>query len=518
MADASTPWLTRAWRAVVGERPAPRRAIEAPRRRYAGAKLGGMYSDFRPQPRGPLVAPADLATLRHRARELARDNPHAKRAIRRLADRLVGRGIMPRFRSGDAELDAAIKRAWRQWVRQADVSDNKTWYGIQWQAARAMVESGEVFLRRRDRRPDDLSAGMPLDVPIQVQLLEADFCPAWLARADASRRVVQGIEFDVLDRRTAYHLHRSHPLATWTVGAPSSLETVAVPAESVAHLRSVDERPGQVRGVPWLHAVLLTMRDLGDLDAAELLRQKLASSVVAFVEGDERLGSTLPEDGDETAVGSDGYIDVVNDMGDPVESFTPGMIARTYGANRVTMSNPPNPPAADQFRVATLSAAASALGLTYEDLTGDTSRSNYSSHKAGRLATDAMIEAEQAHTLIPILDQQVRWWLDAATLAGIIPPGATVEVSWIPPAREEIDRDKAATADTREIRSGLESWADTVHARGHDPDELLADVAAERARFAALGLVLDVDAQQVSLAGVTQARPPGTTVPDAAPQ
>lgn len=508
MADQADTFWGRVRRALVGERPAlPAPIAVVPSKRYAGAQLGGMYSDFRPQSRGPLVSSQDLVTLRARARELVRDNPHAKRAIRRLADRLVGRGIVPRFKSGDPELDRTIKAAWRKWVKQASTSDNKTWYGLQWMSARAMVESGEVFMRRRDRRIGDPSAGMPLDVPLQIQVLEADFCPAWMLSTTAFGQIIQGIEFDLLDRPIAYHLHKQHPLASWNVTQPGAqLITVRVPAESVCHLRSVDERPGQTRGVPWLSAVLLTMRDLGDLDAAELLRQKLASAVVAFAEGEEQLqvGSQEPEEGDLQETDQEGYIRVVNEDGDPIETFAPGMIARVYGANKVTFNSPPNPPSAQEFRAAQLAAAAAAVGLTYEDVSNDTSRSNYSSHKAGRLATDALIENEQAHSLIPILDQQLRWWLDAAQLAGIVPATATVEVEWITPAREEIDREKAAAADRAEIRSGLDSWANIVHARGMDPDELLEKLQSERAAWSAAGLVLDSDGNTTTQAGQIQ--------------
>ncbi len=69
-----------------------------------------------------------------------------------------------------------------------------------------MIEAGEVLVRRRLRRSSD-----GLAVPLQLQVLEADFLDATKSGGLGKRRLVQGIEFDAIGRRRAYWLHAEHP-------------------------------------------------------------------------------------------------------------------------------------------------------------------------------------------------------------------------------------------------------------------------------------------------------------------
>ncbi len=69
-----------------------------------------------------------------------------------------------------------------------------------------MVEAGEVLVRRRLRRASD---GLP--VPLQLQVLEADFLDATKSNNVGAGRIVQGIEFDPVGKRRAYWLHPEHP-------------------------------------------------------------------------------------------------------------------------------------------------------------------------------------------------------------------------------------------------------------------------------------------------------------------
>ena len=93
-------------------------------------------------------------------------------------------------------------------------------------------------------------------------MLEPDhLATAYDRELKQGRRVMNGIEFDRRNRRTAYYLYKNHPASRYTYHGSyasaefgrSSLigEYIRVPAVDIAHVY-LKRRPGQVRGVPWL--------------------------------------------------------------------------------------------------------------------------------------------------------------------------------------------------------------------------------------------------------------------------
>jgi hypothetical protein len=79
-----------------------------------------------------------------------------------------------------------------------------------------------------------------------------------------------------------------------------------------------------------------------------------------------------------------------------------------------------------------------AAGVTYEQLTGDLSRVNFSSMRGGRQEFRALVEIFRWLTFIPMACRPVaKWWLDAAYLSGKV---RTVKhrPEWTPPRWEYI--------------------------------------------------------------------------------
>src|SRR6185295_16754861 len=150
-----------------------------------------------------------------------------------------------------------------------------------------------------------------LSVPLQIQLLEADFIDSTRDNAIGNlfprdgRLRRQGVEFDQRGRRVGYYLFPAHPALGFGAG-----ESVFIPADTVAHIYRV-ERAGQVRGVPWGAPCLLTIRDLGDWADATILRAKLAACFAAFVTTDMD-----PDDPDA---------EKVTPTGKDVEELEPGL-------------------------------------------------------------------------------------------------------------------------------------------------------------------------------------------------
>ena len=62
-------------------------------------------------------------------------------------------------------------------------------------------------------------------------------------------------------------------------------------------------------------------------------------------------------------------------------------------------------------------------------------------------------------------------------------------------------------ADMLAMRSGTMTLAQAISRQGHNPDAVLAEIAAMNAKIDALGLILDSDPRHVTKTGVIQSDP-----------
>ena len=77
-----------------------------------------------------------LIWLRNRSRDLVRNNPYAARAIEELAGNVVGTGIVPRAKTGNAAIDKIIDAEWPFFADQCDTPQRLDFYGMQTLAVR----------------------------------------------------------------------------------------------------------------------------------------------------------------------------------------------------------------------------------------------------------------------------------------------------------------------------------------------------------------------------------------------
>jgi lambda family phage portal protein len=254
----------------------------AQRFRYDGATAGrrahGWYAastDANVELMGSLI------WLRNRSRDLIRNNPYAARAVEELAGNVVGTGIVPKAKTGNTAIDKIIDAEWQFFADACDTPQRLDFYGMQTLTVRTMAESGEAIVRFRPRPAD---AG--LRVPLQLQMLEADFLDQARTMGLINGHVMEGVQFDEMGRRVAYWLFSYHPGGVLILNPRGGIVSQPVPADQIMHVYRV-LRPGQVRGVPWLAPVMMALRDLDDYCDAERVRKKIEACVTAFVEQPE---------------------------------------------------------------------------------------------------------------------------------------------------------------------------------------------------------------------------------------
>lgn len=460
-----------------------------------------------PNPGAVAALAASQEALRSRSRDLVRRNVWSDVGIRKFVANAIGTGIKPQSMEANPDLKLTIQNLWNDWSVEADASGLMDFYGLQALACRSMIEAGEVFVRLRPRR---LSDGMT--VPLQLQILESEFLPHQL-NSDVSSGSVPipagnviraGIEFDAIGRRVAYHFYQSHPqdglLAP--MSGHGGQQTVRVNADEVIHLFLV-ERPGQLRGVPWLSRSMVKLNELDQYDDAELVRKKTAAMFAGFVTkvspDDQLMGEGHPDhQGISLASLEPGTLQML-EAGEDIKFSEPADVGASYGEFLRT-----------QFR-----AIAASIGITYEQLTGDLTGVNYSSIRAGLVEFRRQCEMFQ-HSVIVFQFCRPIWnaWVKQAVMSGSldIPDYLSsttskrtqlTRVKWVPQGWQWVDPDKEIKALVAAIRSGLISRSEAISSSGYDAEAIDAEIAADNTRADELGLILDCDPRRTAKDGNT---------------
>jgi len=415
-----------------------------------------------------------------RARWLVRNNGYATNAVESWASNVVGDGIKPNSQITTASRKRALQQLWLDWTDEADAEGLTDFYGLQRRGAREVFMTGEVFLRFRPRRMQD-----GLSVPFQLQMLPSEMLPMEKNEQLASGgEIRQGIEFDLIGRRVAYHFYKRHP-GDYSSRGIAAGETVRVPAEDVVHILDPLEA-GQLRGVSRFSAAIVKMFLLDQYDDAELDRKKVAALYALFVT------SGLGEDGPIPSGDSDGS------AGEPdALELSPGTILRLEEGEQITVTDPAESGSTyEPFQYRTLLQIAAGLGVPYGYLTGDTAKGNFANSRLGLMDFRRRIQAFQHNVMVFQMCRAV-WarFLDTAVLSGAISlPGYErkrrdyLRCNWLPTRWDWVDPQKDIRAEIEQIEAGLKSRSQAISERGYDAEQLDDEIAADRARERRLNL------------------------------
>ena len=486
----------------------PQQQGPAPRRRaYEGALVSRLTAYWvTSSTSADAEIDGSLVRLRNRSRQLVRDNGYAQQALRCIVSNVIGTGVrmqaqVPMQRGGgrlDTAINDAIERRWATWCHAdtCHAAGQLSLQEIARLAVRAMAESGEVFVRLV---PEAMGAG---NVPLALEILEADLCDEGKTSGpDASGSEWRmGVRVNRWGRPLAYRFRTRHP---GDVSGSVGYDAVDVPADQILHLRRI-ERPGQTRGVPWFAAAIKSLHHLSGYQEAEVVRARAASSLMGFI--------TSPEG---ELIGDDVYDD------ERVSSFEPGVFKYLAPGESVSVPQLDAPDGQfEPFLRAMLRGVAASTGCSFEQVSNDYSQSNYSSNRMSRQDSIEMWKGEQQYAIEHFYRPIFARWMDAAVAVGDLqlPSYDTLReryqaVRWYPRAWGFLDPKVEIGAYKDAVRCGFMTQAQVVAEQGGDLAELMRELATEREMAQELGLTLDIDAGKVSGAGLTQARPPGSIIP-----
>ena len=430
---------------------------------------------------------AAAPTVARRARDAVRNDPYASRIVDLWTGNAVGAGITTRWP------DDAHGRAWQRWSDSTacDAEGRLDLYGLQALVMRAVVESGECFVRFLMVPPSPANP-----IGLRLQVLEADHLDTARNGMLAGAPTIQDIALGDAGEPIGYWLHRVHPGAAWILPGATWLSSERIPAGDVLHVYR-KRRPGQLRDVSWLAPVLLRLRDLGDYEAALLMKAKIEACLAAVV----------TDDGEETLTKpSDANPGLLRDaQGRAVESFEPGMILYRRGQGDVSVVNPSGGGSHTAFARRSLEAAAVGAGLTYDQVSGDLTQANYSSLRAGKIEFRRLCEQVQYGMLIPMLVRPIAERFHAqGALLGLWADAMPKGVAHVPPAHEMIDPLKDTTALIAQVRAGFVPQPEAAGAFGYDFRSAVEMIREANASLDAAGIALDTDPRRVAKSGGAQ--------------
>lgn len=448
-------------------------------RRYDAASRKGRAQNWFPTG-GSANAEAGpaLDIIRRRARDMAMNDGWGAQICAKLPAKMIGTGILPRADAKDQPTRERARDAWLSFVENSDPSGQSDFYGQSLLTAATVVKSGEALVRWHIRSKDS-----GLRVPLQCEVLEPDYLDTRRLEVTASGNlVIQGVEYDGDGRRVAYWLFPIHPgeLGQLSVAGRAVYQSQRVDARFIDHVYRID-RPGQVRGVSWLAPVLIAMRDIADYEEAELVRKKIAACLAFFVQtkgaSAQSVAKVVREQGE--------------DGGKPrLEAVTPGRIHYLDADQEVSSHDPNQSPMTGyaDYLATQLRKAAAGVGMTYEGLSGDLSRVNYSSIREGKLDFWELLDSWQYNMLIPQHCRPAwRRVMQVASFSGL-KVASDQRAIFTPPKRPWVDPMKDVESKLYELHAGLESWPEAVAASGDDPEDRIAELLSWRKRLEEAGV------------------------------
>lgn len=488
------PLLQRLARWVNGGNSPPRRPIMV-RSTYAAARVDRLTEGWTTVNSSANNAiHGSIDALRARARQLAQDNDYARKFLQLVDANVIGahgmayqaRVILDNGRTTDTIANAALEAAWARWSARGvcDVTGRMGLRDLCRVLIKAAARDGE-FLVRIVRGTE---ARNPFGLALQVLDVDRIETTANRTAGEGVNAIRMGVELDQWGRCVALHLKSRHPGDTYQAIRldDSNSRTIRVPAEDVIHGFVVD-RPEQVRGVPWMHAAMLRLQNLGGYEEAAIIASRVGASKMGFFTTED--GSAVP-----LADGTDPVTQA------PVTDADPGTFEALPPGTSFTPFNPDYPSNMfAEFVKANLRGIASGLGVSYHALANDLERVSFSSIRSGTLEERDQWSVIQQWFVEAFLEPIFAEWLRNALAFGqvTLPSGNSLPLSRIerftphhfqPRRWDWVDPLRDIQADIAAMDAGLKSPQSIAQRMGQDYEDILQQIAeADRLR-ASLGL------------------------------
>lgn len=441
-------------------------------------------------PNSPIRAKA--ARLREQARAFEQDSDIAKRGLDLIVQNVIGTGVIPeptvRLADGTIARDfnRELARLHREWRRRPEATHRFGHAAAQALACRTWVRDGEYLAQHiRGRQAAFTHASA---VAYSYEMIDPDRLATDQDSAmnQGAGRVVQGVALNAWGEPQAYFLLPYHPGELTSAIGRGNNEPIRKAATDVLHIASL-ARIGQVRGVSMFAQVMSRLEDVNEVDEAERLAIRIASSIALAIY-DPR--APAPPTGSMETDGRDS---------DRAVDWHPGMILQ-YGdpeaKAEVLESKRPNE-SMPAWRKSQLQAYAGGLGVGYSSVAMDYLGS-YSAQRQELVETGASYGVLWSHWVDQVEEPMYREFVPLAMLASPelrklaagVDERTLYDAEWSRPVTPWVDPVKEAAALEKLHALGIITKARMIRERGGIPDEVAEQVAEEKRADAELAAEL----------------------------
>jgi len=415
----------------------------------------------------------ELGTLRSRSRDATRNDPVAAGAHDTLKNNIVGSGLKPQSRipyklfniseERASMLELQAEAAFERFKPFAAADNRLTFDELQFLALGKIIEDGETIVIPTWASESWRPYGRCLEIHESGRLGQPS------AVSSPNKNVKNGIRFGDRGQPLGYFIRQA--------GSPTEFKEIAARDKNgrprILHIFPT-KRPGQQRGIPFFAPVLTYFKDMSDYLEAELVAARVAACLAVFITKEDQFGPTGLES---------------STAGDTVHELAPGLISRLGMGESISVVDPKRPgDSFGDFITSLLRLIGTALGLPYELLVKDFSKTNYSSARASLLEGRRMFKNYRSWFAAKFCQPVWEMVIEEAYLRGEFDAPDFYEhqfeytrATWIGGGWGWVDPVKEVEASRKAIDYGLSTLAQEVAAQGGDWEETLDQLAREQA-------------------------------------
>jgi len=446
---------------------------------YRSGGAAGRLETWRfPQRTDGMPDATSLTRMRRRSNELFRNYGIAAGIADTYADSVIGGlGLTPqsRIRAEDLGIDegkAEVLRnqaesAWGLFASKACVTGQMTFAEVQHLALRRIIIDGEIFALPVWMRDDHRV------IKRAVQLIDAE--RVWGEKDGFTN----GIRVDGYGRVTHYAIEPGNGTST-SRRRPEPVPYAAVDWAGRPRVIHVYFRlhPSQYRGIPLFAPVINLFHDIADYLEAELVAARVAACLAVFITKSDPYAYGL-----ETSE-SDAH------TGEEHMTLRTGEVVRLRPGESINVVDPKRPgDAFDPFVTHVLRMIGASLGLPYELVAKDFSKTNYSSARTALIEARRRFSTWRSFFASKFCQPFYELVLEEAYLRGMFDAPDFYEnkhlycrTSWIGPGWGWVDPVKEVQASVKAIEANLSTIADEAAVQGRDWEDVIAQRARERRR------------------------------------
>lgn len=402
-----------------------------------------------------------LPRVRSVCRNEFRRNPVLRRVVEAFLSGVIGKGSALKVEGRGAD---AVMDAWMDFGKSVN-TDGRSFCEMERQAVRSLLIEGE-FLAVIHRTRDGL----------RTEMLDPRRLPVRLNETKGSGQIAMGVELDGGGRVVAYHLTKPQKNFMHDALSTDIVDTERFDAENVIYL-AAKEYPEQLRGIPLLSSVVGRAANIDQYGAVELQRANIDSRNAGYISAPADAGETLDADDSD-----DGY-SVIEDDGFQLREIPDG----------ATVVTAPSTHPSGQYesfmnsQKADIAAGSGALSLA--EVSGDYSKTNFSSARMSRLAAQPTFDYLREVVVSGLHDKLFRECVKFEVLSGRLGPSANGRKPlWRFPAPAAIQPREQAAADHQAIVDGVKSPTMVMRERGYDPEEVRKEIAEDMEWMKSIGL------------------------------